>query len=176
LRGKRGIFASNAEPEQVVKFFEEFCEPEFARAGGIADRDVELKAGILEGQPFAIEPTLRQLGLQTKLEKGNIVLIKDTFLCKKGDVLKSEQARLLKLFGEKTANFQVVVIGVWADGKYEKLIDGNDDEFPDHHKAGSKRKKSAVNESDDEDDSDEDEDEEDDEEEDDDSDLEEFEE
>lgn len=123
LSGKRGLFCTSSPPEEVLQFFKDFQEPEFARAGAIADRDVELKAGVLQGQPFAIEPTLRQLGLQTKLDKGNVVLIKDTVICKQGDVLTPEKCRLLKLFEEKTAVFQVSIVGVWHDGKFERYVE-----------------------------------------------------
>jgi len=48
-----------------------------------------------------MEPQLRALGMPTALKKGVIHLIKDYSVCKKGDKLSSEQARILKLLGHQ---------------------------------------------------------------------------
>jgi mRNA turnover protein 4 len=45
-----------------------------------------------------MEPQLRQLGLHTSLNKGVIVLDKEYQICKKGDKLTPEQARLLVIY------------------------------------------------------------------------------
>lgn len=42
-----------------------------------------------------MEPQLRQLGMHTSLKKGIVTLDIDFQLCKKGDKLTPEQARLL---------------------------------------------------------------------------------
>jgi mRNA turnover protein 4 len=136
ITGKRGLFATASAPEEVLEYFNTFAEPEFARAGVVASRTVELKAGVLEGQPFAIEPVFRQLGLQTKLDKGKVVLLKDTFICKEGETLSPEQCRLLKLFGEKTADFAIRIVGFWHDGKYTQLIEETEDEENDEDDDG----------------------------------------
>ncbi len=42
-----------------------------------------------------MEPQLRQLGMRTSLKKGIVTLDVDYEICKKGDKLTPEQARLL---------------------------------------------------------------------------------
>jgi mRNA turnover protein 4 len=42
-----------------------------------------------------MEPQLRQLGMRTSLKKGIVTLDVDYQICKKGDKLTPEQARLL---------------------------------------------------------------------------------
>lgn len=56
--------------------------------------------------PHSMEPQLRALGLPTSLKKGVVTLLADHTVCKEGDVLSSEQARILKLLGHKQATFK----------------------------------------------------------------------
>ena len=65
---------------------------------------------------------LRQLGLPTKLDRGIITLTKDFLVCKGGDQLKPEQARILKLLGHQMAEFKILLTAVWSnDGTFEIL-------------------------------------------------------
>jgi mRNA turnover protein 4 len=56
---------------------------------------VTIHAGPLEQFQHTMEPQLRKLGLHTSLKKGVIHLDTDFDVCKKGDKLNPEQARLL---------------------------------------------------------------------------------
>jgi mRNA turnover protein 4 len=59
---------------------------------------VTIHAGPLEQFQHTMEPQLRKLGLHTSLKKGVIHLDTDFDVCKKGDKLNPEQARLLVNF------------------------------------------------------------------------------
>jgi len=96
--GRKGLFFTNSPVQDVVSFFQSFAFDEFSRAGAKATREVVLAAGPLEGFAFSLEPTLRQLGLKTKLNKGVVELIEEHVVCKKGQVLSPEQCRLLVSF------------------------------------------------------------------------------
>merc|ERR1712228_335991 len=90
-------------------------------------KEVLLKEGPLEHFTHSMEPQLRQLGLPTKLERGIITLTKDYVVCKEGDVLKPEQARILKLLGHQMAEFKIHVTAVWSnDGAFEILEENED--------------------------------------------------
>ena len=68
-----------------------------------------LNQGPMEQFPHSIEPQLRALGLPTSLKRGVVHLIAEEYtVCKKGDILTSEQARILKLLGRKQATFRYV--------------------------------------------------------------------
>ena len=77
------------------RFFSDYSCPDFARSGNIATEDVKIEAGPLEKFQHTMEPQLRQLGMHTSLKKGIVTLDIDFQLCKKGDKLTPEQARLL---------------------------------------------------------------------------------
>ncbi|KAJ0068899.1 hypothetical protein NL108_014002, partial [Boleophthalmus pectinirostris] len=95
LRGEVGVLFTNKTKEEVQEYFSHFKETDFARAGNQAQMDVTLDEGPLEQFTHSMEPQLRQLGLPTALKKGVVTLLKDHEVCKEGDVLTPEQARIL---------------------------------------------------------------------------------
>lgn len=68
---------TNRDVPDVLQWFKDFSEPEYARSGFIATQDVTLPKGPLDDFSHSIEPHLRQLGLPTSLERGIIHLIKE---------------------------------------------------------------------------------------------------
>lgn len=68
---------TNRDVVEVLEWFKNFRETEYARAGFVATRDVILPKGPLEDFSHTIEPHLRRLGLPTSLERGVIHLIKE---------------------------------------------------------------------------------------------------
>lgn len=117
LRGQTGLLFTNDSPLDVIKWFEGHVVDEYARTGVVATHGVVLKAGSVPSFSHSIEPQLRKLGLHTSLERGVIAVLKDHPVCKRGEVLNSQQARILKLFKHKMAKFRVVVDGVWEKEK-----------------------------------------------------------
>lgn len=82
----------------VSSFFAKYSLPDYARTGNIATEEVTISAGPLTQFQHTMEPELRKLGLHTSLRKGVVTLDTDYTICKKGDKLKPEQARLLVNF------------------------------------------------------------------------------
>ncbi|NXE69532.1 MRT4 protein, partial [Calcarius ornatus] len=114
LRGEVGLLFTNRTRDEVDEWFSRFRELDFARAGNKAPYGVSLDTGPLEQFPHSMEPQLRQLGLPTALKK----------VCKEGDVLTPEQARVLKLFGYEMAEFKVTMKFLWNSetGDFQKLV------------------------------------------------------
>lgn len=76
--------------------------------GAIAPKTITLEAGPVlnfEGEPFphSMEPQLRSCGLGTKLVKGVPTIEESFVVCKKGEKLSAEKARLLLLLGHMLA-------------------------------------------------------------------------
>ncbi|KAK7119069.1 hypothetical protein R3I94_021047 [Phoxinus phoxinus] len=130
LRGEVGVLFTNKTKDEVQEYFSEFKEIDYARAGSVATMAVTLDEGPLEQFPHSMEPQLRQLGLPTALKKGVVTLIKDFEVCKEGDTLTPEQARILKLFGNEMAEFKLSIKCMWnsESGDFEKLADGDVEE------------------------------------------------
>ncbi|XP_040583400.1 LOW QUALITY PROTEIN: mRNA turnover protein 4 homolog [Lepeophtheirus salmonis] len=113
LNGQRGLLFTNETLDDSLDYFKKNKEPDFARSGGIAPQTVVLPEGPIQEMSFAIEPQLRALGLPSTLKKGILHLTKDHVVCKEGQTLDSTQARILKLFGMKHADFSIKLLAYW---------------------------------------------------------------
>lgn len=80
---------------QVLNWMEQYSEDDYARSGFIATETVKIDEGPMPEFAHSIEPHLRQLGLPTSLQKGVVTLLKDHEVCRKGQTLTPEQARIL---------------------------------------------------------------------------------
>ncbi|KAJ7288219.1 ribosomal protein L10-domain-containing protein [Mycena rebaudengoi] len=122
IQGQVGVFFTDTEPDEVIEWFADFQQPDFARAGNIASRTVILPAGPVmrrhsdppEPFPHNEEPQLRKLGLSTSMNKGVPTLHSPHTLCTKGKALSAEQTQLLKLIGERMVVFRVALIARWC--------------------------------------------------------------
>ncbi|XP_051531812.1 mRNA turnover protein 4 homolog isoform X1 [Myxocyprinus asiaticus] len=130
LRGEVGVLFTNKTKDEVQEYFSNFKVMDYARSGNIATIAVTLDEGPLEQFPHSMEPQLRQLGLPTTLKKGVVTLIKDFEVCKEGDTLAPEQARILKLFGIEMAEFKLSIKCMWnsESADFEKMTEGEDEE------------------------------------------------
>ncbi|KAG9315812.1 ribosomal protein L10-domain-containing protein [Chiua virens] len=129
IKGQVGLLFTDTDPEEVIEWFEDFQQADFARTGNIASRTVILPAGPVmrvhsdppEPFPHNEEPQLRKLGLSTTLKRGVPTLEASHKICDKGKALTSEQAQLLKLSGEKMVVFKVGLKARW-DSKTGQVI------------------------------------------------------
>lgn len=121
IKGQVGLLFTDTEPQEVIEWFEDFQQADFARTGNNASRTVILPAGPVmrvyseppEPFPHNEEPQLRKLGLSTTLKRGVPTLERSHKICDKGKALTHEQAQLLKLIGEKMVVFRVGLKARW---------------------------------------------------------------
>ena len=110
---------------EVEEFFENYSEPDFARAGFVATKDVFVTNDMLFNHPVSmVEQQFRKQGLPVKIDNGKIVLQddkKEHRLCKKGETLSPEKCKLLMHFGIKLSEFKVKLVCHWSDGEFELL-------------------------------------------------------
>ncbi|KAL8870664.1 MAG: hypothetical protein Q9174_003346 [Haloplaca sp. 1 TL-2023] len=139
LNGPCGLIFSSRTPSDLLAHFSTYHPLSYARAGCTATRDFVIPAGMLytrageiaveDDVPLAhgIEPTLRKLGVPTRLEKGRVMLDEEFQVCKEGQTLGSGQTTLLKMFGVATAEFGVEVRAWWdrEKGEVEVVSGGN---------------------------------------------------
>jgi len=132
--GNCGIMFTNQSKEEVVKFFSTFVEKDYARAGYEVTETICLNEGPLPQFSHAIEPYIRKLGMPTVLKVGVVTLTRDYVLCKVGDILTPEQARLLKLLEMKISEFRITMRCCWSakeesyEGREEEIGDNNENE------------------------------------------------
>eukprot|EP00735_Rhodelphis_limneticus_P014358 TRINITY_DN8370_c0_g1::TRINITY_DN8370_c0_g1_i1::g.29082::m.29082 TRINITY_DN8370_c0_g1::TRINITY_DN8370_c0_g1_i1::g.29082 ORF type:complete len:243 (+),score=51.19,sp/Q9UKD2/MRT4_HUMAN/51.13/2e-75,Ribosomal_L10/PF00466.15/2.2e-18,RNase_H_2/PF13482.1/0.016,RNase_H_2/PF13482.1/3.6e+03 TRINITY_DN8370_c0_g1_i1:43-771(+) len=129
LKGNRGLLLTNRPKSDVVSWFENYCETDYARSGYVASETVELPEGPLDDQPHSLETTFRKLGMPTALKNGVIVLRKDFTVCRIGEALTPEQARILKHLNKPMAEFRIKLHAVWSEGgEFETLAEDDDED------------------------------------------------
>lgn len=123
VTGHRGLLFTNRSQDEVVAYFAEYGKLDYARAGATATATVSMSAGPIEGMTHTMTPTLTKLGMPVKLMRGVIVNTADFDICRKGDTLTPEAARLLKLFEKPLVTFRLTLISCWsaADNQYRSL-------------------------------------------------------
>lgn len=126
LVGSVGLLFTNRAPAEVLEYFENYSEIDFARAGAKATREFVVPAGVVHSRggelaveddvplPHSLEVTVRKWGMPTKLDKGRVMLDSDYTVCRDGQTLNSHQTALLKMFGVAMAEFRVQVKAYWS--------------------------------------------------------------
>eukprot|EP00536_Pseudo-nitzschia_multiseries_P007920 jgi/Psemu1/256694/estExt_Genewise1Plus.C_1920007 len=122
-----GLLFTSRNRKGVEQYFEDLCEPDFARAGSIAPRDVVITNEMLANHPVSMmEQQFRKQGLPVRIDNGTIVLLDgktEHKLCKKGETLSPEKCKALSHFGIKLSEFRVKLVCYWSakTGEFEKL-------------------------------------------------------
>ncbi|OCH90914.1 mRNA turnover protein 4-like protein [Obba rivulosa] len=121
IKGQVGLFFTDSPPQEVLDWFADFQQPDFARSGNRATQTVVLPEGPIMQQhstppepfPHNEDPQLRKLGLRTTMKRGVPTLETPHTICEKGKTLTPEQAQLLKLIGVKMVMFKVGLRARW---------------------------------------------------------------
>ncbi|ORY86304.1 ribosomal protein L10-domain-containing protein [Protomyces lactucae-debilis] len=134
LKGTVGLLCTSHPPELVEEWFASYSKTDFARAGTTSPLTFTVPAGAVYtrgGQVAAeddvllshtLEPSVRGMGMPTLLKNGVITLSHDYTVCKEGDLLNSNQTRLLKLFGIAVAQFEIKLLGHYDADRKDVVI------------------------------------------------------
>jgi mRNA turnover protein 4 len=71
--------------------------------------------------PPSMETQLRKLGVPSILKAGKVILNGEYTICKEGETLNHEQAKLLKMFYHEMAVFKVTVLQHYTAGSVETI-------------------------------------------------------
>ena len=121
LTGNVGMLMTNRSFAEVSEYFGALDAEDYARAGSIASSTVAVAAGPRSDFLFSQFEYLRKLGLPVQLKTGVIVVEVKHTVCREGEQLDTNQAKLLQLLGEKQAKFVVQLESMWSDGKFTKF-------------------------------------------------------
>lgn len=138
LTGAVGLLFTSRDPEAVLAHFDAYRPLDFARAGTVSPRDFIIPNGVVysrageiptsEDEPVShtVEPTLRKLGVPTRLVKGKVMLEMTDGpgyqVCRAGETLDSRQTTLLKMFGVATAEFRLAMKALWSRSSGEVKV------------------------------------------------------
>jgi len=131
INGHCGLFFTNAPKSQVKKFFNEYTATDYARMNDPATADFVIPKGPLENFQHTMEAQLRTLGLPVRLQRGVIQVEQDVQVCKEGDPLTAEAAKLLKLFGKESVEFKLNLSAHWSNGVCRRVANKGADAHDD---------------------------------------------
>jgi mRNA turnover protein 4 len=141
MSGEVGLLFTDRAEGEVERYFGGLAPLDYARAGAVASSGFTIprgelttrygvEGGVDDALPMAMEPTLRKLGVPTRIVRGKVVLEESGVdgmdqeegyvVCREGDVLDSRQTAILKIFGARMAEFRIVLRAVY-DKTSEKV-------------------------------------------------------
>jgi len=110
------VGANNMNAFKLFKFIESSKTPAYARGGEIAPEDIIVPAGDTPFRPGPILSELQRVGLPVAVERGKIVVKKDTTLVKKGEVIPKDIAEVLTKLDIKPIKLGFDVKAIYEDG------------------------------------------------------------
>ena len=115
MSGHVALITTNLGLAELKEVLDSHQEPEFARAGGIANQTITLEAGFdtLANFPHSMETQFRKLGLPTLLHDGKIKLLANHTLCQEGEPLTADQCQVLRMMKIQMARFEITVKAVY---------------------------------------------------------------
>jgi mRNA turnover protein 4 len=108
-----GLMLTNRSSQEIFEYFNKFQTKHYVRARSCVKNDIIVDEGSLNGFQHTMEPLLRFLDLTITLKKDIIHFLQPFTICSNGDILTSEQTKLLKLFQCLIAQFQIKVKVHW---------------------------------------------------------------
>jgi large subunit ribosomal protein L10 len=95
VNDQTAVLAAEGNPFSLFQEFSRTRSPTPARGGEIAPRDIEVPAGTTSFKPGPIVGELQHAGFPAAIEKGKVVIKKDTVIVKAGGVISREVAGML---------------------------------------------------------------------------------
>lgn len=122
VSGSVGLLVTSKSRDDVMSYFENLVEEDFARAGSVSPREIIATNKMLYNFPVSMIEQFRKLGMPVEINNGKIVFIggKEKYVvCKKGEELSVEACKILVQFGMKVSEFKLNLVCSWnKDGEY----------------------------------------------------------
>lgn len=96
IEGQSGLITANTNPFDLWALMKESMTKGPAKGGELAEDDIVVHQGPTSLKPGPVMGELQSKGVPCKVDKGQIVIQKDTALVKKGNAIDREVASLLK--------------------------------------------------------------------------------
>jgi large subunit ribosomal protein L10 len=116
--GQIALITTAESPLKLYEMLNHTKQKAPARGGEIADQDIIIEAKETSFPPGPMVSEFQKAGLSTAIEKGKIVIKKDTVLVKKGEIISRDKAKLM----EKLEIFPLTVgldlLGAYGEGTF----------------------------------------------------------
>ncbi len=110
------VVGINESPYSVATYLANNLMDMPAKEGDVAEEDIVVEAGETDLQPGPALSQLKAAGVNVKIERGKIVVAKDSVVVKKGEAVTKEKASVLQLLGIKPFKVGLKIYKAW-DGE-----------------------------------------------------------
>lgn len=97
LHGESAILLTNDNPFKIYKIIQKIKSPASAKAGDVAPKDIEIKAGPTDLAPGPAITALQKVGLKTKVDAGKIAVMTDKVICKAGETVTPDMVNVFAM-------------------------------------------------------------------------------
>lgn len=118
VKGSVGLLVTSKSKDEVLEYFENLAEEDFARAGSIAPRKIVVTNEMLYNFQVSMVEQFRKLGMPVEVNNGKLVLIgsrKEYVVCEEGQTLTVEACKILVQFGIKVSEFRLDLVCHWTN-------------------------------------------------------------
>ena len=112
-----GIILTNLEPFKLYLTVSKLKSKTFAKAGDVINSDIIIPAGPTGLSPGPVISEFGKLKIPVGIEKGKIVVKKDTLVAKKGDVVTKELASILRKLKIEPIEIGLNIVAIFGDGR-----------------------------------------------------------
>ncbi|RLG21226.1 50S ribosomal protein L10 [Candidatus Micrarchaeota archaeon] len=116
VEGPVGLIFSSEDPFKLSRSLKENKSRASAKEGMIAEKDIVVPAGETDIPAGPALTELKMAKIDVKLDKGKIVITKDSTVAKAGDVISKEVANALNKLGIKPVEIWLHVKAFYQDG------------------------------------------------------------
>ncbi|MDP8012409.1 MAG: 50S ribosomal protein L10 [Thermoplasmata archaeon] len=95
ISDQSALILSNEDPFKLAKIVEKSRTNTVPKGGELAPDDIIVPAGETDFKPGPIVSDLQKVGIPAAIEKGKVVIKKDTLVVKKGEKINKELAQML---------------------------------------------------------------------------------
>ncbi len=123
INDQSAIILSNSNPFKLAKIVEKSKTKSAPKGGEMAPEDIVVPAGETEFKPGPIVSDLQKVGIPASIEKGKVVIKKDTVIVKKGEKIRKDVAQMLAKLDIKPIPVGLDIRAFYEDGiVYNKEI------------------------------------------------------
>lgn len=118
LNGQVAILTANMSPMRLYETIKATEQDSPARGGEVAPQEVIVEAKETSFPPGPMVSEFQKVGLQTAIEKGKIVIKKDTVFVKQGEIISKEKAKILEKLEIHPLRVGLELLGAYSDGLF----------------------------------------------------------
>ncbi|MBI4918820.1 50S ribosomal protein L10 [archaeon] len=123
LGGNPALIFTRENPFSLYKIIKKNKSPAPAKAGQIAPKDIIVNAGPTPFAPGPVISELKQLGINSGIEGGKIIIKQDAVVCKEGGVISEALASMLLRLSIQPMEIGLDIVAVYEKGIiYDKKV------------------------------------------------------